>query len=313
MKTKSRLNDVFKKAFPVPFDDDSKFVFFSDVHRGDDSLSDDFGRNRHIYYHALNYYYRNDFTYIEVGDGDELWEHPNFQHILGSHVSTFDMLRNFYKDDRMYMLFGNHNMHLKYPKYVADNLYEFYDEYTETTEDLFPGLAVHEALILTHRETQQEIFVVHGHQGDLINDQLWRISYVIIRYFWRFMHVLGVRYAASPAKNRQKRHRIEKNYNKWNEDHGIMIICGHTHRPKFPSKNEPAYFNTGCCMHPRGINCIELGLGKISLISWNMHSKEDGTLYIKRTVVKGPVPVSQFQSNSAEYKNNHQKKHKHFF
>lgn len=307
MKTRSRLDDVFKKAFPVPFDDTSKFIFFSDVHRGDDSLSDEFGRNRHIYYHALDYYYQNNFTYIEVGDGDELWEHPKFNHIRGSHVSTFEMLRNFYKEDRMYMLFGNHNMHFKYPKYVAENLYQVYDEYTETTEDLFPGIVVHEALILTHRHTKQEIFVVHGHQGDFINDQLWRISYFIIRYFWRFMHVLGVRYAASPAKNRYKRHKIEKNYNKWNEDHDIMIICGHTHRPKFPGKNEPAYFNTGCCMHPRGISCIELFEGKISLVSWNMHSKKDGALYIKRTVVKGPSPISQFQSKSAQSHGNYYK------
>ena len=58
MKTRARLDSVFQKAFPVPFDDGSKFVFFGDVHRGDDSLSDEFGRNRHIYYHALNYYYQ---------------------------------------------------------------------------------------------------------------------------------------------------------------------------------------------------------------------------------------------------------------
>jgi hypothetical protein len=72
-------------AFPVPFDDRSKFVFFSDVHRGDDSLSDEFARNRHIYYHALNYYYRDDFTYVEVGDGDELWENGLFRRIYNSH------------------------------------------------------------------------------------------------------------------------------------------------------------------------------------------------------------------------------------
>ena len=72
MKTKTKLDAVFEEAFPVPFDEKSKFVFFSDIHRGDDSLSDEFGRNRHIYSHALDYYYQNDYTYIKVGDGDEL-------------------------------------------------------------------------------------------------------------------------------------------------------------------------------------------------------------------------------------------------
>lgn len=296
MQTRSRLDEVFKDAFPIPFDDKSKFVFFSDVHRGDNSLSDEFGRNRHIYYHALNHYYQNDFTYVEVGDGDELWEHPKYGHICNAHRFTFDILKKFHNDGRMYMLLGNHNMQLKDPKYIKDNLYQIYDDNNEVYEDLFPNIIIHEALILTHRKTGQEIFVVHGHQGDLINDHLWRITYFLIRYLWHFMHIVGVKYAASPAKNRTKRHRIEKNYNKWNLQRGIMIICGHTHRPKFPSPGEPSYFNTGCCMHPRGITCIELEGDEISLISWNTHSKEDGTLFIQRTVIMGPKPISCFQT-----------------
>lgn len=304
MQTRSRLDTVFNNAFPVPFDDTSKFVFFSDVHRGDNSLSDEFGRNRHIYYHALNHYYQNEFTYVEVGDGDELLEHSDYEYIRTAHMSTFDMLKKFYKAGRMHMLFGNHNMQLSDPKYVREHLYQVYDDYNDVYEDLFPGIHVHEALILTHRKTGQEIFVVHGHQGDLINDQLWHLSYFLIRYFWRFLHVLGVKYAASPAKNVSKRHRIEKNINKWNLQRDIMIICGHTHRPKFPGPDEPSYFNTGCCMHPRGINCIELAGGQISLVRWNMHSKEDGTLYIKRTIIKGPKPIINYLSNNEKQDSN---------
>ena len=78
MRTNHRLDKVFRNAFPVPFDDTSRFVFFSDVHRGDDSLSDEFGRNRHIYDHALDYYYNHGYTYVEVGDGDELWENAHY-------------------------------------------------------------------------------------------------------------------------------------------------------------------------------------------------------------------------------------------
>ncbi|MDD2190313.1 MAG: serine/threonine protein phosphatase [Eubacteriales bacterium] len=317
MNTRARLDSVLKKAFPVPFDDNSKFVFFGDVHRGDDSLSDEFGRNRHIYYHALNYYYQNDYTYVEVGDGDELWEHPHFEHIRSAHVSVFQMLKSFYKSNRLLMLYGNHNMQLRDPRYVKEHLYQIYDEFIDVQEDLFPNLYVHEALILKHRNTGQEIFVVHGHQGDLINDQLWRISYVLVRYIWRFLHIIGVKYAASPAKNRNKRHRIEKSYNRWNAQRDIMIICGHTHRPKFPSAGEPSYFNTGCCIHPRGITCLELMYGKIMLVTWRMHSKRDGTVYIKRTLIKGPEPIVNFRSNEERLRNMNQndncKKKKLFF
>lgn len=294
MKTRSILDEVFQQAFPVPFDDNSRFVFFSDVHRGDDSLSDEFGRNRAIYDHALEYYLNKGCTYVEVGDGDELLEHPKFEVIRSAHVSTFQLLKRFYDDGRLLMLYGNHNMQLRDPKYVEKNLYYVYDDYSESYDELFPGLTVHEALVMTHRQTGQEIFVVHGHQGDLLNDQLWRVSFFMIRYFWRFMHLVGVKYAASPAKSRTKRHKVEKNYSRWNTQHHIAILCGHTHRPKFPKPDEPSYFNTGCCMHPRGLTCLELIDGRIALVSWRMHSKMDGTLYVKRTVLQGPEPIGNF-------------------
>ncbi|MCL2436920.1 MAG: metallophosphoesterase [Clostridiales bacterium] len=301
MKTRTRLDAVFEKAFPVPFDDGSKFVFFSDIHRGDDSLSDEFGRNKHIFYHALDYYYQNGFTYVEIGDGDELWEYPNFEVIRSAHTATFEMLKMFYDDNRFYMLFGNHNMQFSNDDYVKKTLYRVYDEYLGEEVDLFPGITVHEALVLIHRDTRQEVFVVHGHQGDLLNDQLAPISHFIVKFFWRFMHnVLGINYAASPAKSRRKRHKVEKRYTKWNTNHDIIIICGHTHRPRFPSPDEPAYFNTGCCMHPRGITCLELIYGKFVLVTWNVHTKRDGSLYIKRTALKGPEPIRSYSHKTSE-------------
>ena len=301
MKTRTRLDAVFEKAFPVPFDDGSKFVFFSDIHRGDDSLSDEFGRNKHIFYHALDYYYQNGFTYVEIGDGDELWEYPNFEVIRSAHTATFEMLKMFYDDNRFYMLFGNHNMQFSNDDYVKKTLYRVYDEYLGEEVDLFPGITVHEALVLIHRDTRQEVFVVHGHQGDLLNDQLSPISHFIVKFFWRFMHnVLGINYAASPAKSRRKRHKVEKRYTKWNTNHDIIIICGHTHRPRFPSPDEPAYFNTGCCMHPRGITCLELIYGKFVLVTWNVHTKRDGSLYIKRTALKGPEPIRSYSHKTSE-------------
>lgn len=297
MRTISRLNKTFHNAFPLPFDDNSKMVFFSDTHRGMDNLSDEFGRNKHIYNYALKYYYQNDFTYVEVGDGDELWENVDFEHIHNAHKPTFDTLKKFHADGRMYMIYGNHDIQRSDGDYVRHNYYSTVDEYTEIEEYLFPGVVMHESIILKHRKTGQEIFVIHGHQGDLLNDQWWKLSYVLIRFFWRFLHIAGVKYAASPAKNRQKRHRIEKNITKWTKKTGIMVICGHTHRPKFPSPKDPPYFNCGCCIHPRGINCIEIIYGKIYLVTWAMSSKKDGTLFIKRTVTKGPEPIINFSGN----------------
>jgi UDP-2,3-diacylglucosamine pyrophosphatase LpxH len=298
MRTISKLNSAFYKALPVPFDNTSKLVFFSDVHRGMDNSSDEFGRNKHIYNYAMEYYYHNDFTYVEVGDGDELWENKSFRYIHNAHKETFDIMKKFYADNRMYLLLGNHDMQCSDPAYVRKFYYNIIDEYTGIEESLFPGIEMYESLILKHRKTGQEIFVVHGHQGDFLNDQFWRLSYISVRYLWRHLHRLGVSYTASPAKNRLKRHRIEKNISKWSDKTGIMVICGHTHRPKFPAVKAPAYFNSGCCIHPRGIQCLEIVYDKISLVSWMTSSKKDGTLFIKRKVLKGPMPLVSFSKNA---------------
>ena len=48
---KKRLDKAYKEAHRVSFDDNSKYILFSDCHRGDNSFADDFANNRNIYFH----------------------------------------------------------------------------------------------------------------------------------------------------------------------------------------------------------------------------------------------------------------------
>jgi len=295
MKTEARLNEAYSKSKVIEFDDDSRFIFFSDVHRGDNSASDEFAHNQIIYFRALNYYFNKGYTYIEVGDGDEMWEHAKFNHIRSAHSDIYYLLSQIYKEDKFIMLYGNHNIFLEDPKYVKKNFYTFYDEYLETENDLFPGIEVLESIVLKHKKTGREIFVVHGHQGDLMNDQLWWLSMFLLRYFWRFMHVIGFKNPASPAKNVTKQHKIEKNFNKWIGKYRKILLCGHTHRPKFPGKGDLPYFNTGCCVHPRGISGLEIIDGNILMVDWRVRPDFNGTLYIDRKIIRGPISLNGFE------------------
>lgn len=293
-----RLDKVYGEATEITFNKDSRFVFFADQHRGDDSLSDEFGRNKHIFNYALKYYYDHDFTYVEVGDGDELWEQKNFEDIRNAHVPTFNWLRKLFLDNRMIMLFGNHNICYSKPERVEKDLFSVYDEYIGACEDLFPGIKVHEALVLKEQNTKQEIFVVHGHQGDLLNDKLHIVSLVLMRFMWRFMHIIGLKNPASPAKSRRKRHKIEKMYGKWIKKNRTILVCGHTHRPKFPLEGDHAYFNCGSCVNPRGIFCLELTNNSLSLITWRVNTRRDGTMIIKRTLLNGPTNIKKWADKS---------------
>ena len=301
MKADQRLTNAYKNARIEHFDNNSKYIFFSDSHRGDDSVSDEFTRNQNIFLHALNYYYKQGYTYIEAGDGDELWEYKNFRVIRLAHTDVFTVIKKFYDDHRFIMLYGNHNIYLKSKHFVRNNYYEYYDEYNQIRVELFKGLEPVEAVVLRHKETKQKILVVHGHQGDLMNDRLWFVAMLLLRYFWRYLHVVGFDNPTSPALNLYKRHKVEKIYDNWIEKHKMMLICGHTHRPKFPKNDDLPYFNTGCCIRTRGISGIEILNGEILMVDWRIAAGDDGGLCVHRTVVRGPEPICNYDCKNHPY------------
>lgn len=304
MNTEKRLTKAYKEAAVEYFDKNSKYIILGDVHRGDDSVSDEFARNQAVFLHVLNHYSNQGYIYIEAGDGDELWEHKNFKHIRLAHKDVFIALKKFFDKGTLRMLYGNHNIFLKDKKFVRNNYYQFYDEYNQKRVEMFNGLEPIEALVLKHRTTDQEILVVHGHQGDLINDQFWYLSMILLRYFWRFLHIVGFENPSSPARNLYKRHKVEKNYNKWIKKHKIMLICGHTHRTKFPKQDELPYFNTGCCINTRGIPGIEIQDDTIQMVDWRVRVNDEGIMHINRTVVRGPEPIDRYDcKNLSNYDN----------
>lgn len=282
------LNKAIKNDDIIEIDDETKIIFFSDVHRGDNSLTDEFAHNQNVYFHALSHYFDQDYKYVEIGDGDELWEYRSFEHIRSAHSDVFCLLKQYYDQGRLEYLYGNHNMAFRHPLVAKHYLTHFYDDYLDIDTPLFPGIKIKESLLLRDKTTTKEVLVVHGHQGDFINDQGWIISLFLMRVFWRFMHMIGFKNPASPAKSRIKRHRIEKAFTKWMTQQKIGILCGHTHRPKLPDEGKPVYMNTGCCVHPRGITGIELNGREFSLVFWSVKPDKEGSLFIQKKIMKGP-------------------------
>ena len=300
MKTQKRLDEVFKSARVEYFDDSSRYVFMSDCHRGDGSHSDEFTKNQNLFIHALQHYYDNDYTYVEVGDGEELWEQPKMKYIKNAHYDVYEVIKKFHYHDRLIMLYGNHDIFLKYPEYVEKYYFRFYNEYREEFYDFLKGVMPIESLVLKQKDTGQEILVVHGHQGDFANDQAWYFTMLTLKYFWRFLHAFGVKNPASPVKNTYKRHKIENNYNKWIKNSKKMLICGHTHRYKFPRSGDLPYFNTGCCIYPTTISAIEISEGKVQLVRWKMRPNREGMIVVKKDVLRGPTSPAEFDQRQME-------------
>lgn len=295
MSSKSRLNRAYKNAKRIPFSDSSKFILFSDCHRGDNSFADDFANNRNIYYHALKHYFKEGFHYCELGDGDELWENISFDNILNAHKNVYMLMKDFHDQGRLHMIWGNHDMVYRDPAYVEKHLSTYFDPKTGHDEELFCNLDYHEALVLKHEQTGQELFLAHGHQADWWNYIFWRWSRFLVRILWKPLNVMGIADPTSPAKNYKELIKVERRIKRWIVDnYNRLTIVGHTHRPRFPQPGDIAFFNDGSCVHPRSITGLEIENNAISLIKWQIATREDGTLQIVRVLLEGPCHLPDY-------------------
>jgi len=289
------ISNSYKNAKRIPLKKNSKFIFFSDCHRGDNSYADDFANNSNIYYHALRNYLKNDFTYIELGDGIELWENLFFNEIFEAHKNSFMLLREFHLKKKLHMIWGNHDMTLKSEKKSAKLLDTYFDKISGTNKDLLTGLIFNEGIILEPEGFDKNILLIHGHQADFYNYVCWKWSRFLVRVLWKPLQVIGIKDPTSPAKNFKELIKVERRLKKWIlANNNQMVISGHTHRPRFPEPNELPFFNDGSCVHPRSITGIEIVDMKISLIKWHIISREDGTLQIVKTVLEGPTAIEVY-------------------
>lgn len=295
----SKLTKILNSSKEINFDDSSRIVFMSDCHRGDGSWKDNLAHNRNVYYSALEYYFKNDYTYIELGDGDELWENRTLIDIWNIYEEAFRLLNKFYLKNRLYMIFGNHDKAKRLKSFINKNKKLLFKNYYYKNDliasRLYENLEISEGLILKHSPTNKKILAIHGHQGDILNDNLWFISRFAVRYVWSVLEgVLGFKDPTSPAKNYRKKDYVEKNIIKWVSENNCMVVAGHTHRPYFPKLGKPSYFNDGSCVHPYSTTAIEINSGQISLVKWQVNVREDSTLYVHREILEGPVKLTKY-------------------
>ena len=286
------LDKIFKSSKKIEIDNDSKIVIMSDCHRGIGNNYDNFSKNKYLYNKALDYYYKRGFVYIELGDGDEMWEVADYNDIVLANINIFKHIKKFHSDGRLIMIYGNHDMAKKFMNNVDNYLYNYYDNFLGEEKVLFNDLIFYESLVLNYNN--YDIFLIHGHQVDFINNRFWRFTRFFIRNIWRFFEKIGVNDFTNVIKNNSVSNRIEKKLEKWSLKKNIMLIAGHTHRAIFPKMGCSLYFNDGSCVHPDGITCIEIEIGKISLVRWNYNIDKNNLISIERNVIEGNEEIINF-------------------
>lgn len=264
MGCQKRIDRAFRNAECLPLTKNTRYVVISDCHRGEGTTNDNFLKNQHLYFAALEYYYKRCFYYLELGDGEELWENRCFNRILKCHEDVYEMFRLFEREGRFLRIYGNHNIELR---------------------GTLP-----ESVILRNREGGRDIYMLHGHQADFFNSVCWRLSRFLVRYLWKPLERSGVNDPTSAARNYKKLERYEKCLAEWTRKNDVYLAAGHSHRPRLPKEGN-RYLNAGSCVHPAGITAIEIENMTMTLVKWKMTTRPDMSLYVTRELLAGPAVV----------------------
>jgi UDP-2,3-diacylglucosamine pyrophosphatase LpxH len=304
-------SDPGKLGLIIPFDSKlDKFIVLSDQHKGARDGMDIFARAEKNYIAALQYYNKEKFFYINLGDSEELWENL-FITVKKHNKATFETEKLFLKRDAFVKIYGNHDLYWDNDPLREISLMQIYGQ----------PVKIYEGIILKTTVNQKplDIYMTHGHQGDLQSDGNWFSKWFVSDIWAPFQSYLRINPNTPSTNNALKTAHNKMMYEWSSKRENMLLITGHTHQPVFRSlteleilyeklddekkaQNHPAieelsrkidelhlkekkgpsfkgyldtYFNSGCCCFDDGdITGIEIEDGCIRLIKWQFNNKK---------------------------------------
>ncbi|GGH09864.1 metallophosphoesterase [Mucilaginibacter phyllosphaerae] len=226
-----------KKGLVIPFEmDKDRFIILSDQHKGARDGADMFARSAKNYLAALDHYNQQQFIYINLGDSEELWENL-FISVKRHNKATFKKEKLFINDDRFVKIFGNHDLYWGNDPLAAISLLQIYGK----------TIHVYEGVILKTSINNQplEIFMTHGHQGDLQSDGNWFSKWFVSDVWGPLQGFLRIN-PNTPAYNNQLKTDHNRMMYEWSSKRkNMLLITGHTHQPVFKSLTQLEILYTG--------------------------------------------------------------------
>lgn len=220
-------NNAGKRGLLLPLNlDKDKFIILSDQHKGARNGADIFALANNNYLAALNYYNESGFFYINLGDSEELWENQ-LKPVKTHNKKTFEAEKLFLARNAFIKVFGNHDLYWDNSPLAQMNLEKIYGQ----------KVNIYEGVILTCiiNEKPSEIYMTHGHQGDLQSDGNWFSKWFVANIWERFQGYLRIN-PNTPANNDELKTEHNKMMYQWSsKQQSTLLITGHTHQPVFKS------------------------------------------------------------------------------
>jgi predicted phosphodiesterase len=216
-----------KNGLALPFEvNKDKFIVLSDQHKGARDGADIFALAEKNYLAALEYYYNRHFFYINLGDSEELWENL-FITVKRHNKATFEAEKKFIRRRSFIKIFGNHDLDWSNKLLAPINLKQIYGK----------NIPIYEGAVLktTIKEKPLEIYMTHGHQGDLQSDGNWFSKWFVSNIWGPFQAFLRIN-PNTPANNDQLKTDHNRIMYEWSsKQENVVFITGHTHQPVFRS------------------------------------------------------------------------------
>jgi hypothetical protein len=150
----SILTQPGKKGLILPFNlQKGRFIIFSDQHKGRKNGADDFKNAEANYLDALDYYYRNGYTYINLGDSEELWEN-SLRGVKKYNQASFDAEKTFLGKNRFIKVFGNHDLYWDNDPLAAWQLKNIYGRKVKVYEGVILQAHVNNAQLIAIKAMQ---------------------------------------------------------------------------------------------------------------------------------------------------------------
>lgn len=298
-----QLDKLFQEAQTIELSNSDKWVIFSDLHMGEGGSSDDFKTNEDLFTSALEkYYLKNDFGLILNGDVEEL-QRAKFTKIHSYWKSVIELFKKFDKSGKLIKTIGNHDLELAFNHdldnplptseavklryeeneififhgHQASKKYQQHNQLVGFTLKYFANPLGIKNYSVSHSSRKQykiekiayhysaykKIISIIGHTHRPLFESLHKME----RLKFKIEELCRV-YATKKSdkegiKDQIKRLKKEaKSYMKLN---GETSYNDSVYNSLF---HIPCLFNSGTVIGKRGITCLEIENGHISLIHW---------------------------------------------
>lgn len=223
---KTIINEPGKRGLIFEISETDKFIILSDQHKGARDYADDFSLAEKNYLKALEFYHLEGFHYINLGDSEELWENL-MESVIKHNKQTFEAEKAFVDSNRFTKIFGNHDLYWDNDPLAGFNLNRIYGK----------KVPIYEGAILRmpFGADKLDIFLTHGHQGDMQSDGNWFSKWFVSTIWAPLQAYLQINPNTPAYDNQLKTVHNAMMYGWVAKQVNKVLITGHTHQPVFAS------------------------------------------------------------------------------